>query len=123
MTLPPLAMHSAAVFVKIIPCPLQEFLPGPALVAVLHALKPLHELAPTHLTCADWGVGELEAAKLGVVRNISATVLARSAPGIVVFFIRTFICLVLWPAESQRVFERIVFEVAFALHWQTDAPF
>jgi hypothetical protein len=49
-TLPPFAMQAAFDFVGSHPSPLQEFCPLHALCAVLHALVPLQELIPVHMT-------------------------------------------------------------------------
>src|SRR5579875_2201365 len=62
---PPLFWHSLVVEVRMKPLPAQEFCPGPALVAVLHALCPLQLFAPRHLTLA-WACAAPEsAAKTG----------------------------------------------------------
>src|SRR5215218_2420512 len=52
ITLPPLAVQSAAVAASVKPCPLQAFWPLQAFVALLQALLPLQELEPPHFTSA-----------------------------------------------------------------------
>jgi hypothetical protein len=61
------------------PLPLHEFKPLQLLVAVLHELSPLQELAPMHLpfSLPAW-------AAMGAVANMAAAAIARAAP--VVFF-------------------------------------
>src|SRR5713226_7287357 len=88
--LPPLSVHSLSEVVTTYPWPLQEFCPGPGLLAVLHALFPEQSLPPTHLTLAACAVvdepPEFCAWRL-VPANAIATAPARIAPESTFFFI------------------------------------
>ena len=53
---PPLA-EQFDLLVLIQPLPLQPFCPAQALLAVAHALVPLHELIPEHFTSAIFAAG------------------------------------------------------------------
>jgi hypothetical protein len=82
ITLPPWALQVASSLASVQPCPLQAFWPLHEEDAVLHALVPLHELAPLHFTPACAAVAKLPAAKITVaVANRRFLLIAHSLAG------------------------------------------
>jgi hypothetical protein len=90
-TWPPCFAHWRALEVITHPFPLHEFWPMHPCAALLQELCPLHELPPTHLTCAGAPLeaGVLEAAKALPV-NMTATAVASIAPLKVDFLMNDF---------------------------------
>src|ERR1700693_5876200 len=78
-TLPPLSVHSLAVFVSSKPWPLQLFWALQALSAPAHAPCPLHSLTPAHFTTLLAAFAGFALAIAAEARNIEATAEAIAA--------------------------------------------
>jgi hypothetical protein len=83
------------------PLPLQAFWPLQLLCALLHALCPLHEFPPVHLTWAC-GALELESSAMALPTNINATAVAKATP-VILLPLRILILLAMFSAWGRWI--------------------